>query len=63
LWRAIVERGLGYGQAIWEVEKELLEIAVEQCGETRRELANRLRTSERTLYHKLRAHKVMTQSA
>jgi len=58
LWRAIFQRGLAYGQAIQEVERELLEIAVARGGETRREIASRLQTSERTLYHKLRAHKL-----
>lgn len=58
LWRAIFERGLAYDEAILAVEKELLEIAVARGGQTRRELASRLQTSERTLYHKLRSHKL-----
>ena len=53
---AILDRGVPYGQAIRDIEARLLEIAVLRGGETRREIASRLQTSERTLYHKLRAH-------
>jgi transcriptional regulator with PAS, ATPase and Fis domain len=53
---AIFERGMPYGQAIQQTEARLLEIAMSR-GETRRELAARLQTSERTLYHKMRVHR------
>ncbi|HUI56743.1 MAG TPA: sigma 54-interacting transcriptional regulator [Bryobacteraceae bacterium] len=56
LWSAISERGVPYWQAIQLVEKKLLERALQVQGQTRRDMAKRLRTSERTLYHKLRAH-------
>jgi DNA-binding NtrC family response regulator len=68
LWRAISERGIGYEEAIQQVERELLKLAVGRDGLTRQELAKHLRLSERTLYHKLRSHRepraqVMSQSA
>jgi transcriptional regulator with PAS, ATPase and Fis domain len=57
LSRAIFQRGLSYLQAIRDVEARFLEIALRR-GDTRREIASRLQTSERTLYHKLRAHRI-----
>jgi transcriptional regulator with PAS, ATPase and Fis domain len=54
---AILERGLPYGQAIEQIEERVLEIALRQGGKTRREIAARLQTSERTLYHKMRTHR------
>jgi len=53
---AIFERGMPYGQAIQQTEARVLEIAMSR-GETRRELAARLQTSERTLYHKMRTNR------
>jgi transcriptional regulator with PAS, ATPase and Fis domain len=56
LWTAICEHGLPFQEAIRRLEQRVLEKAVSQRGQTRREIAGRLRTSERTLYHKLRSH-------
>jgi two-component system response regulator PilR (NtrC family) len=56
LAQAILDRRVPYGKAIRDIEGRLLEIAILRGGETRREIASRLQTSERTLYHKLRAH-------
>jgi DNA-binding NtrC family response regulator len=55
LWKAISERGVPYAQALEEIEKRMLETAMNVPG-PRRELAERLQTSERTLYYKMRAH-------
>ena len=55
LWKAISERGVPYAQALEEIEKRILETAMNVPG-PRRELAERLHTSERTLYYKMRAH-------
>lgn len=56
VWRAISTHGMPYGQAIQQVEKRVLEAALRDGTTTRRELAQRLRTSERTLYHKIRTY-------
>ena len=53
LLNAIFQYGLSYHQAIRQVETKLLATAVRRSKCTRREIASRLRTSERTLYHKL----------
>jgi transcriptional regulator with PAS, ATPase and Fis domain len=58
VWSDICERGLKYTDALRQLDKKLLETALRSGGQTRRELATRLRTSERTLYYKLRAHKL-----
>ena len=58
LSNAIFERGLPYGQAIQQIEARVLEIALSRGGGTRREIAARLQTSERTLYHKMRVHRM-----
>jgi DNA-binding NtrC family response regulator len=39
------------------VEGELLEKALRLSGKTRREIAEMLHTSERTLYHKISSHR------
>jgi transcriptional regulator with PAS, ATPase and Fis domain len=57
LWTAI-QRGVPYNEAIRRLERSLLETVVGQSGQTRREIASRLKTSERTLYHKLRSHQL-----
>jgi transcriptional regulator with PAS, ATPase and Fis domain len=54
VWRAISAHGMPYSQAIHQVEKCVLEAAINDGTGTRRELAQRLHTSERTLYHKIR---------
>lgn len=56
LWEVLVQRELSFAQAIDEMEKRLLVTAINVRGSTRREIAQRLRTSERTLYYKMRAH-------
>lgn len=56
LWEAISARGLSFAQALRETERRIIETALRAGGRTRRELATQLRTSERTLYHKMRAY-------
>jgi two-component system, NtrC family, response regulator HydG len=56
IWNLISERGMSYSQAFQEIEKRLLQTALNTYGSTRRELAQRLHTSERTLYYKMRSH-------
>ncbi len=56
LWKVISQRDVSFAQAIQEMEKRVLEAAINIHGSTRREVAQRLRTSERTLYYKMRAH-------
>lgn len=56
LWEAISGRGLSFAQALRETERRIIETALRAGGRTRRELATQLRTSERTLYHKMRAY-------
>jgi transcriptional regulator with PAS, ATPase and Fis domain len=56
MWTAISQRGVSYASAFLEIEKKVLETAIHLDGSTRREIAQRLQTSERTLYYKMRAH-------
>ncbi len=56
MWRAINQRGVSYAKAFLEIEKRVLETAIHIDGSTRREIAQRLQTSERTLYYKMRVH-------
>lgn len=56
MWKAISERGVSFAQALQETEKRVLETAINLHGATRREIARQLRTSERTLYYKMRIH-------
>jgi DNA-binding NtrC family response regulator len=56
VWKAI-SSGVSYRPAIREVERKLMEIAVNAAGGTRKDVANLLRTSERTLYYKMRAQR------
>lgn len=58
LSNAIFERKLPYVQAIQQIEERVLEIALSRGGQTRREIAAGLQTSERTLYHKMRIHRM-----
>jgi DNA-binding NtrC family response regulator len=53
MWKAI-SKGVSFKLAIREVERRILEKAMGTAGGTRRELASLLRTSERTLYYKMR---------
>ena len=56
LWAEIFEHGVPYGEALRRLERRLLETALSRGDQTRQEIARRLHTSERTLYHKLRLH-------
>ncbi len=56
IWKAISQRDVPYAQAFQEIEKRVLEAAINLHGSTRREIAQRLHTSERTLYYKMRSH-------
>jgi transcriptional regulator with GAF, ATPase, and Fis domain len=56
LWSAILRRELTFRQSMHQLEKKLLETALLRGGQTRREIASSLQTSERTLYHRLRCH-------
>ena len=58
MWKAISNRGIPYAEALQEIEKKVLEAAIKSGGPTRREIARRLHTSERTLYYKMRAHRL-----
>ncbi len=58
VWGAIAGQGLSFTKAFDELERKVLEAALKDGGRTRREVAQRLRTSERTLYHKIRAHEL-----
>ncbi len=56
LWTAISQSGIPYSRAVREIEKRVLEAAINVPGTTRRVAAQRLCTSERTLYNKMRVH-------
>jgi transcriptional regulator with PAS, ATPase and Fis domain len=56
MWCAISQRGVSWDDALREIEKRVLQTAMNVAGCTRRELAERLKTSERTLYNRMRAH-------
>ncbi|HWC95649.1 MAG TPA: sigma 54-interacting transcriptional regulator [Candidatus Sulfopaludibacter sp.] len=56
LWLAISQRGMSWDEAFQEIERRVLQSAMNLDGCTRREIAERLQTSERTLYHKMRAY-------
>jgi len=56
VWAAISERSVPFAGAVREIERRVLEAAIRVHGTTRREVARRLHTSERTLYYKMRAH-------
>ncbi len=56
LWRVISQGGVTFTDALQEMEKRVLENAISVDGSTRRDIARRLRTSERTLYYKMRAY-------
>lgn len=63
LWTAVFHNGVPWNEVIERVETRLLEKVLNVEGQTRRELARRLNTSERTLYHKLRHHKLARSAA
>src|SRR5262249_26331540 len=56
VWKAITGKGIAYTEALQDIEKRVLRAAVNVPGSTRRQAAQRLHTSERTLYYKMRAH-------
>ena len=62
-WKAISQSGVPCAQVFQEIEKQVLENAIKADGSTRREIAKRLHTSERTLYYKMRAHRINTPAA
>jgi DNA-binding NtrC family response regulator len=47
---------LPFSDLMRQIEGELLRRALQVGGKTRREIAQFLKTSERTLYHKMSAH-------
>ncbi len=56
MWLAISQRGISWDDGFLEIVGRVLLAAICVDGCTRREIAERLKTSERTLYHKIRAH-------
>ncbi len=56
IWKVIIQLGIPYADAFQEIEKRVLEAAINTHGTTRREIAQKLHTSERTLYYKMRSH-------
>ncbi|MGH9326207.1 MAG: sigma 54-interacting transcriptional regulator [Terriglobia bacterium] len=61
LWRAVSTEGLPFAHVLRLTEKHLLEIALSNNPRGRRELSKHLKTSERTLYHKLQSHGLTRQ--
>lgn len=58
VWNAIAAQNIPYAQAIQQLERRVLQAALSDGNYTRREIAHRLRTSERTLYYKIRNHEL-----
>jgi transcriptional regulator with GAF, ATPase, and Fis domain len=58
LWRVLTGQEMSFSGLMRRVERDLLERALRVNGRTRRDIARFLGTSERTLYHKLKAHKL-----
>jgi DNA-binding NtrC family response regulator len=56
LWEVVSKKRISYATAIKELEKRVIAKALAAGECTRREVAGRLQTSERNLYHKIRAH-------
>lgn len=56
LWMIMLRHELPFPELMHKIEGELLRRALQIGGKTRREIAELLQTSERTLYHKLSAH-------
>jgi two-component system response regulator PilR (NtrC family) len=61
--QAIEQRGIPFAQAMHQIERYVLAAATKPGLETRKAIANRLHTSERTLYYKMRAHQLNLPSA
>jgi transcriptional regulator with GAF, ATPase, and Fis domain len=56
LWRVLASQETSIASLMRRVESDLLDRALRMQGRTRREIARHLRTSERTLYHKMKLH-------
>jgi len=56
LWLIMLRHELPFPEMMRKIEGELLRTALKVGGKTRREIAKLLKTSERTLYHKMSAH-------
>jgi DNA-binding NtrC family response regulator len=56
VWKAITGGRLSYPDVIRKLEGRVLEIALRSATGTRRDVAESLGTSSRTLYHKLKVH-------
>lgn len=56
LWMIMLRNELPFPDLMRQIEGELLRRALQAGGKTRREIARFLKTSERTLYHKMSAH-------
>ena len=56
LWMIMLRNELPFPDLMRQIEGELLRRALQVGGKTRREIARFLKTSERTLYHKMSAH-------
>lgn len=63
LWKAISSAGVPCADALRSAERTILELAMSDGPQTRRELASRLKTNERTLYHKLKSHRLTGHAA
>jgi DNA-binding NtrC family response regulator len=55
-WKAICHSNVPFTTAFRDLEREVLQVALRLSRGTRRDLARRLHTSERTLYYKMRIH-------
>ncbi|HEY7404526.1 MAG TPA: sigma 54-interacting transcriptional regulator [Candidatus Angelobacter sp.] len=56
LWLILLRHEMPFPELMRQIEGELLRRALQIGGKTRREIAEFLKTSERTLYHKMSAH-------
>lgn len=56
LWKVICQQDLPCSEVLRLAERHILEMAISSNQKGRRELAQRLKTSERTLYNKLQSH-------
>lgn len=59
LWTTMLRNELPLFELMRRIEGELLRRALQRGGKTRREIARFLKTSERTLYHKMNAHGIV----
>ena len=62
LWLGMMRQKIPLPELMRRVESELLQRALQVGGKTRRELAELLHTSERTLYHKISSHGISSTS-